>query len=77
LVGDIDIRPIGCAVNVEIDSGTFINKNLRLAAPNGAKVHIGENCAIGPNVSFETVSHNLLWTPEQNWGEREIDLCGR
>jgi len=24
----IDIRPIGCAVNVEIGSGTFINKNL-------------------------------------------------
>jgi acetyltransferase-like isoleucine patch superfamily enzyme len=64
----IDIRPIGGLRNVTIGTGTFINAGLRCGVPNGARVIIGRDCAIGPNVSFETVNHNMRFDPHYGWG---------
>ncbi len=64
----IDIRPFGGLRNVSIGAGTFINAGLRCGVPNGASVVIGKNCAIGPNVSFETVNHNMRFDPRDGWG---------
>ena len=56
-----DIRPIGCAKNITIGNNVFINRNFRVAVPNPAFVTMGDNVAIGPNVSIETVNHGILW----------------
>ncbi|MFK8047173.1 MAG: DapH/DapD/GlmU-related protein [Halioglobus sp.] len=56
--GDLTIRPIGGAQNIEIGEGTFINTGVRFGVP-GATVTIGENVQIGPRVMFETASHGL------------------
>lgn len=48
--------------------GTFINTGLRCGVPDGVKVIIGNDCAIGPNVSFETVNHHLRWHEDGGWG---------
>ena len=66
---NFDIRPIGCAANLTIGSDTFINVNFRCGIPKNSFVEIGSNCAIGPNVSFESVNHNLRWDHESKWGE--------
>ncbi len=54
-----DIRPIGNASNLTIGKGVFINRNFRCAMPKDAKVYIGENTAIGPNVMIETAYHGI------------------
>jgi acetyltransferase-like isoleucine patch superfamily enzyme len=58
LWGPMTIRPIGGVKNISIGLGSFINSNARFGVPN-ARVEIGRNVQIGPNVSFETVSHGL------------------
>ncbi len=63
-----DTRPIGCANNLTIGNNVFINRWFRCAMPDGVNVLIDDNCAIGPNVSIETVNHNTLWTKEERWG---------
>lgn len=64
----IDIRPFGCLKNIKIGRGTFVNTGFRCGVPNGVIVEIGENCAIGPRVSIETVNHNLSWSEKEKWG---------
>ncbi|WP_345970041.1 MULTISPECIES: acyltransferase [Sulfurimonas] len=54
----VDIRPIGAASHITIGKGSFVNVNSRFAAPN-TYIAIGEDVAIGPNVSFETAQHDL------------------
>lgn len=54
------IRPLGGARNISIGKGTFINSNARFGVPS-AQVSIGRNVQIGPNVCFETVSHELIY----------------
>lgn len=51
-----DTRPIGYAHNLTIGSNVFINRHFRCAAP------------VGPNVSIETVNHNISWNKEEAWG---------
>ena len=63
-----DTRPIGCAHNLTIGDNVFINRCFRCALPIGVSVSIGDNCAIGPNVSIETVNHNTLWSENEKWG---------
>lgn len=60
LWGPMTIRPIGGVKNISIGRGSFINSNSRFGVPS-AGVFIGRNVQIGPNVSFETVSHGLLY----------------
>jgi maltose O-acetyltransferase len=64
----IDVRPFGSCKNVSIGAGAFINSGFRIGCPNSCRVIIGENVAIGPNVSIETVNHSLQWSPEYKWG---------
>lgn len=45
--------------NIKIGDNTFVNMYCRFACI-GAKITIGDNVAIGPNVSFETVNHGLI-----------------
>jgi maltose O-acetyltransferase len=58
----VALKPIGSAANVTIGAKTFINSEVRFAAPNDT-ITIGENVAIGPRVSFETVNHSLYFVP--------------
>ncbi len=60
--GPLTIRPIGAARNITIGAGTFINTNARFGVPS-ERVTLGNNLQIGPNVSFETVSHGLVYVP--------------
>ena len=64
--GPLTIRPIGCAKNIEIGKGSFINTEVRIGAR--AHVTIGENVQIGPRVMFETVNHGLTYIPGQGRG---------
>lgn len=61
--GPLIIRPIGKASNISIGKGTFLNTNIRFGCPKD-KISIGNLCQIGPNVSFETVNHGLIYQPE-------------
>ena len=63
-----DIRPFGSLRRMSIGRDTFINAGFRVGCPINARVVIGENCAIGPQVSIETVNHNLIWNAEHGWG---------
>lgn len=64
----VDLGPIRSLQVIRIGQNTFINAGLRIAAAPGAAVEIGQNCAIGPNVSFETEGHNLVWSEAEGWG---------
>ena len=59
ILSPIFIAPIGRGGNIFIGKNTFINMSCRFACP-GSKIVIGDNVAIGPNVSFETVNHGLV-----------------
>ncbi len=66
--GPLTIRPLGGARNIAIGSGSFLNTNIRFGVPS-APVTIGRNVQIGPNVSFETVSHGLVYEPGKGRGD--------
>ena len=57
--GPLTVRPIGAAKNIEIGKNTFLNTEIRFGVPV-EKVIIGDFVQIGPRVSFETVSHDLI-----------------
>jgi acetyltransferase-like isoleucine patch superfamily enzyme len=62
IFGPLTIRPIGCAKNISIGDGTFLNTHIRFGCPKDT-VTIGRNCLIGPNVLFETTEHTLVYIP--------------
>lgn len=66
--GPLIVRPIGGARNIAIGRGTFLNTNIRFGVPI-ERVTIGRNVQIGPNVSFETVSHGLVYRPGEGRGD--------
>jgi acetyltransferase-like isoleucine patch superfamily enzyme len=68
LWGPMTIRPIGGVRNISIGSGTFVNSNSRFGVPS-APISIGRNVQIGPNVSFETVSHGLIYVEGKGRGD--------
>lgn len=55
------VAPYGRGKNISIGEQVFINSNCRIAA--GKPVAIKKDVLIGPNVSFETTSHSLNYTP--------------
>jgi acetyltransferase-like isoleucine patch superfamily enzyme len=67
IYGPLIIRPIGCAKNISIGKGTFINTEIRFGCPKD-RIVIGRNCQIGPRVSFETISHGLVYRPNKGRG---------
>jgi maltose O-acetyltransferase len=56
----MDFYPYQNAKNIKIGNGSFVNVNFRIGLGR-AKVEIGSNVQIGPNVSIECVSHNLIY----------------
>jgi len=66
--GPLTVRPLGGARNIAIGAGTFVNTNIRFGVPR-ERVTLGSNVQVGPNVSFETVSHGLVYVPEQGRGD--------
>ena len=62
IFGPLTIRPIGCARNILIGDGTFLNTHIRFGCPKDP-ITIGRNCLIGPNVMFETTEHSLAYVP--------------
>jgi maltose O-acetyltransferase len=61
--GPVTIRPLGAGSRISIGDGTFLNTNIRFGLGTDGRVTIGENVSIGPGTSFETVSHELAYTP--------------
>lgn len=74
LWGPLTIRPIGGAKNISIGRGTFINSNTRFGAPS-ARISIGRNVQVGPNVSFETVSHGLVYVKGKGRGDTILPIA--
>ena len=60
IIPPIIITPVGKVVNVTIGENTFINMFCRFGCPT-ANIVIGNNVSVGPKVSFETVSHGLVY----------------
>jgi maltose O-acetyltransferase len=60
--GPLSIRPIGGARHIAIGAGTFVNTEVRFGGAQGG-ISIGRDVHVGPRVSFETVSHGLLYEP--------------
>ena len=60
--GPLTIRPPGVTRNIAIGSSSILNTNIRFGVTS-APVTIGRNVQIGPSVSFETVSHGLVYEP--------------
>jgi maltose O-acetyltransferase len=55
--------------NISIGKHCFINTGLRIDVAHDATVTIGSDCAIGPQVSIETMTHNLVWREGgEGWG---------
>jgi len=67
IYGPLIIRPIGCTKNISIGKGTFLNTEIRFGCPKD-RIVIGRNCQIGPRVSFETISHGLVYKPNKGRG---------
>jgi maltose O-acetyltransferase len=65
--GPLTIRPIGAARRITIGAGAFVNTEVRFAAP-AEQIVIGEHVLIGSRVSFETVSHGLVYVPGRGRG---------
>lgn len=68
IMAPVNLAPFGHLKWIHIGANTFINSGLRIGASIDAPVEIGENCAIGPNVSFEATGHDLVWRTETGWG---------
>jgi len=62
--GPITVRPLGGIKNICIGAGTFLNTKNRFGCPK-QKITIGNNCQIGPRVSFETVNHELVYCEQK------------
>jgi maltose O-acetyltransferase len=64
----LNLTQYGELNRISIGRGTFINVGLRIGVAAPAEVRIGDNCAIGPNVSLESMGHEIKWTHERGWG---------
>lgn len=65
--GPLTIRPLGGCKNIHIGEGTFINTEVRFAAPHD-QIVLGDNVQVGPRVMFETVNHGLTYVPGKGRG---------
>jgi maltose O-acetyltransferase len=63
IMGPLEIRPRTTAHCVTLGKGVFINASVRMAAQGG--VTLSDFVTVGPNVSFETVTHSLAYHPDQ------------
>jgi acetyltransferase-like isoleucine patch superfamily enzyme len=61
VMGALDISPRTTAKGIRVGAGVFINSSVRIAAQGG--VTLSDFVMVGPNVSFETVTHSLIHKP--------------
>ena len=64
ICGPIGIGGVGAAECIRVGAGTVINTEVRFGGARGG-IAIGENVLVGPRVSFETVSHGLVYEPSR------------
>lgn len=62
----VNLTQVGELHRISIGINTFINSGLNINVADGSSVRIGELCTIGPNASFQTMGHNLVWS--HGWG---------
>lgn len=65
--GPLIVRPIGSASRITIGAGSFVNTEVRFGGAQGG-ISIGRNVQVGPRVSFETVSHGLVYEADRGRG---------
>lgn len=59
---------------VSIGDGTYLNFSTRFGVKD-SQVRIGRRCLIGPRVSFETASHELIHGENGERGMRTLPIC--
>jgi len=62
VVGPINVRPVGAAHNIIIGKDTLVNSEISFGCPKD-KIIIGDYVQIGPRVLFETVNHDVHYSP--------------
>lgn len=67
------VTPYGGLRNISLGTRTFINAEVRFGCPD-ATVSIGDDCQIGPRVSFETVNHGIGYTPGKGRGAKSSPI---
>lgn len=77
ITGPISIRS-DTTNKIFIGDGTYLNSETRFGCQDDP-IRIGKNCLIGPRVSFETASHNLVYDDKKGWGffTKPIVICDR
>ncbi len=63
----VKIYPSTGIERLSIGIGTFINSEVSFGLGASGSISIGDNCAIGPRVSFETVNHSKKWNEKTKW----------
>jgi len=67
ICGPVSIGGVDAAGCIRIGAGTVINTEVRFGGARGG-IAIGQNVLVGPRVSFETVSHGLMFRPGRGRG---------
>lgn len=67
-VGEETIR------GISIGDRAYLNAETRLACRN-SRIRIGADVQIGPRVSFETATHDIVFTPEVGRGLDHHEIC--
>jgi len=72
----LTITPVNGCINIKIGARSFLNAEARFGCPQ-QKITIGDDCQIGPRVSFETVNHGLEYVKNSGRGvlAKPIYIC--
>ncbi len=65
--GPVAVGGIGAIGCIHVGAGAMINVGVRFGGAQGG-ISIGRNVLVGPNVSFETVGHGLVYGPGRGRG---------
>jgi len=68
IYGPVFVRPICNTKKICIGKNSFLNSEIRFECLD--EIIIGNDCQIGPRVSFETVSHGLQFEAEKGRGTK-------
>ena len=73
IYGPVVVRPYGGCNSIVIGSETFLNVSTSFCVVYDG-VHIGSRVQIGPRVSFETMGHNLIYSPGKGRGRTSAPI---
>lgn len=59
---------------ISIGDRAYLNAETRLACRN-SRISIGADVQIGPRVSFETATHDIIYTPDVGRGLDHQEIC--